>query len=66
MLGDRRVLDSMIMVGTETVAAPTGAVGYALVDGRGSVIRYLGTDLAASPVPQLWRPEADDSATGCD
>ncbi len=57
MLGDRRVLDSMIMVGTEIVAAPTGAVGYALFRGRGSVVRYLGTDLAASPVPELWQPE---------
>ncbi len=57
MLGDRRVLDSMIMVGTETVAAPRGAVGYALVDGRGSIVRYLGTELAASPVPQLLQPE---------
>jgi urease accessory protein len=57
MLGDRRVLDSMITVWAEVVAAPTGAVGYALVGGRGSVVRHLGTDLAASPVPQLWQPE---------
>jgi hypothetical protein len=47
----------MITVGAEVVAAPTGAVGYALVGGRGSVVRHLGTDLAASPVPQLWQPE---------
>jgi len=57
MLGDRRVLDSMIMVATDVVTAPTGAVGYALVRGRGSVVRYLGTHLAASPVPQLWQPQ---------
>jgi urease accessory protein len=57
MLGDRRVLDSMIMVGDEAVAAPPGAVGYALMHGRGIVIRYLGVDLVASPLPGLWLPE---------
>jgi urease accessory protein len=54
MLGDHRVLDSMIMVGTESVPTPPGAVGYALVDGRGRVVRYLGGGLAGSPLPELW------------
>ena len=57
MLGDRRVLDSMIMVGTGVVAAPPGSVGYALVHGQGTVIRYLGAELAASPLSRSWQPD---------
>ncbi len=64
MLGDRRVLDSMIMIGAEAVAAPPGSVGYALVNGRGTVIRYLGVELAASPLPELWLPEHAASRDG--
>jgi len=56
MLGDRRVVDSMITVGAGAVAAPPGSIAYALVHGRGTVIRYLGAELAASPLPRLWRP----------
>lgn len=54
LLGDRRVLDSMVIIGTGSVTVPPGAVGYALVGARGNVVRYLGTELASSPLPELW------------
>lgn len=51
LLGDRRVLDSMIVLGPDPgPAAAPPAVRFALLDGAGSVTRYLGRELAASPL----------------
>ena len=50
MLGDHRVIDSVLAVGGAVPAAPPGAVRFGLIGGRGSVTRYLGSELAASPL----------------
>jgi urease accessory protein len=49
LLGGRRVIDTVLLVGQPGSPAPP-AVTYALVGGVGSVTRFLGTDLADSPV----------------
>ena len=50
MLGDHRVIDSLLAVGGSLSAAPVGAVRFGLVGDRGSVTRYLGSELAESPL----------------
>ena len=50
MLGDHRVIDSLLAVGGSVSAPPSGAVRFGLVGGRGSVTRYLGSELAESPL----------------
>ena len=57
MLGDRRVIDSVLAVGGSLSAPPPDAVRFDLVGGGGSVTRYLGADLAASPLHR-WREMA--------
>jgi urease accessory protein len=49
LLGDRRVLDTVLTVGQPAPAAPS-AVAYTLVGGVGTVTRWLGRDLADSPL----------------
>jgi urease accessory protein len=49
LLGGHRVIDTVLTVGRSARAAPP-AVTYALVGGVGTVTRYLGTDLADSPL----------------
>ena len=51
MLGSHRVIDTVLAVGTnEPVSAPGTAVRFGLVGGVGSITRYLGADVAASPL----------------
>jgi urease accessory protein len=51
MLGSHRVLDTVLAVGTDEPApVPGTAVRFGLVGGLGSVTRYLGADVAASPL----------------
>jgi urease accessory protein len=56
MLGPHRVIDTVVAVGMGTVASdepcllPGGAVRFALVGGVGSVTRYLGAEVAGSPL----------------
>jgi urease accessory protein len=50
MLGDHRVIDSMLAVGGVVAAPPPGAMRFGLVGGRGWLTRYLGSELAASPL----------------
>ena len=49
LLGGRRVVDTVLTVGQPAAAAPP-AVAYALLGGVGTVTRYLGTELADSPL----------------
>ena len=56
MLGSHRVIDSVIAVGPHAVGVnkpsslPDGAVRFGLVGGVGSLTRYLGADVAGSPL----------------
>jgi urease accessory protein len=56
MLGSHRVLDTVLAVGTDELApAPGAAVRFGLVGGLGSITRYLGADVAVSPLePERW------------
>jgi urease accessory protein len=49
LLGGRRVVDTVLSVGRPACSI-SGAVAYALAGGAGTVTRYLGTDLAQSPL----------------
>jgi urease accessory protein len=49
LLGGRRVVDTVLTVGRPAPAAPP-AVTYTLLGGVGAVTRYLGTELADSPL----------------
>jgi len=49
LLGGRRVVDTVLTVGRPVPAAPP-AVTYTLLGGVGAVTRYLGTELADSPL----------------
>jgi urease accessory protein len=49
LLGGRRVVDTVLTVGQPAPLAPP-AVAYALPGGVGAVTRWLGTDLADSPL----------------
>lgn len=49
MLGPHRVLDTVTWAGAPA-APPAGATAYALVDGAGTLARWLGSSLAASPM----------------
>jgi hypothetical protein len=49
MLADRRVVDALLTVGQPAPSVPP-AVAYALHGGVGTVTRYLGTELADSPL----------------
>ena len=57
LLGDHRVIDSVLGVGGAVSPPLDGAVRFGLVGGRGSLTRYLGADLAASPLHR-WREMA--------
>jgi urease accessory protein len=63
MLGPHRVIDTVLRVGAdglgpEDSAPPPGAaVRFDLVGGVGSVTRYLGADVATSPLVDFARPE---------
>lgn len=51
MLGSHRVIDTVLEVGTEeTGTPPSAAIQFGLVGGVGSITRYLGTDVASSPL----------------
>ena len=56
MLGSHRVIDSVVAVGQDAVGRgapsllPGGAVRFDLVGGVGSLTRYLGADVAGSPL----------------
>jgi urease accessory protein len=52
MLGTHRVLDTVLWLGAAT-PEPTTATTYALVDGAGSLTRWLGSSLADSPLHRL-------------
>ena len=49
MLGPHRVLDTVLWLGPAS-PEPTTATTYALVDGAGTLSRWLGTSLADSPL----------------
>lgn len=49
MLGGRRVVDTVITLGEPASPCPP-AVAYALLGGVGTVTRYLGTEMADSPL----------------
>ena len=52
ILGPHRVLDTVTWLGTGPAADP-GATTYALVDGAGTLARWLGGSLADSPLHRV-------------
>jgi urease accessory protein len=52
LLGPNRVLDTVVWLGTAQ-PWPIGATTYALVDGSGTLARWLGTSLADSPLHRV-------------
>ena len=56
MLGAHRVIDTVVSLGPNEVDSeepsllPGGAVRFSLVGGVGSLTRYLGADVAGSPL----------------
>lgn len=51
LLGDSRVIDSVLRVGgAPDAAGESAAVRFTLADGSSTLTRYLGTSLAASPL----------------
>jgi urease accessory protein len=67
MLGPYRVIDTVLAIGTDRSAPPPGAaVRYDLVGGLGSITRYIGADVAMSPLGDFARPErtAEIASTG--
>jgi urease accessory protein len=55
MLGDRRVIDSIITLGPPNDRPIPGASAFRMVDDRGRVHRFLGSGLAESPIHSAWR-----------
>lgn len=56
MLGDLRVIDTLLAVGLDPPSGPVdGSTLYRLAGPRATLRRHLGTDLAASPLHQVWR-----------
>lgn len=60
MLGEHRVLDTLLNVGPVPAGTTPGVVRFTLPYGRGSVSRFLGSSLAASPLAgrSTRQPEA--------
>lgn len=55
LLGTRRIIDTVTHLGPASAGdAPAPAVRYVLTGGGGTVTRYLGTELADSPL-HAWR-----------
>ena len=56
MLGDLRVVDTLLALGVEPPpGTATGPTAFRLVDPACSLLRHLGPDLAGSPLHALWR-----------
>lgn len=55
LLGGARVLDTLLCVGVEPPEIEPGAVRYGLAEPDGWLVRFLGTEAAASPI----RPPTD-------
>lgn len=53
VLGAHRVIDTVITVGGPAPPTPPTAVRFGLVGGRAFLIRYLGSELATSPLHQV-------------
>ena len=55
ILGAHRVMDTVTVIGTGvTVPAPAGAAAFALPDAAGTVLRWIGTESAASTLHAGW------------
>jgi urease accessory protein len=56
MLGDLRVVDTLLALGVAPPPAPpAGVTVFGLVDPTCSLLRHLGPDLAGSPLHAVWR-----------
>jgi len=56
MLGGLRVVDTLLAVAVEPPSAPAGgSTLYRLPGGTSTLRRHLGTELAASPLHEVWR-----------
>ncbi|MET0693093.1 MAG: urease accessory protein UreD [Propionibacteriaceae bacterium] len=55
MLGRHRVIDTVTSFGLELPDAPGDSCRFALVEEGSSMVRYLGQELASSPLHELWR-----------
>ncbi len=57
ILGAHRVMDTVTVIGSGiTVPTPDGAAAFALPDGAGTVLRWIGTESAASTLHAGWPP----------
>ena len=55
ILGDHRVVDTVIMLGDLQVPlAPRRSTSFSLAGGHGALIRHLGHQAADSPIPDLY------------
>jgi urease accessory protein len=55
MLGHHRLLDSIMTVGLPGTTGYGTASQFTLVDAGSTLTRYLGSDLASSPLHRAWR-----------
>jgi urease accessory protein len=63
LLGQHRVIDSLLVLGADTPDTGAGAVRFELAEPASTLIRYLGSDLAQSP---LARPPSRAVPVGTD
>jgi len=55
LLGSHRVVDTILSVGEPPTPGPTTTPVFELVGGVGRVERFLGVELAPSPLHHRWR-----------
>jgi len=54
MLGELRVVDTLLALGVEPPVVAAGLTRFRLVDPACAVVRHLGRELAGSPLHGLW------------
>ncbi len=65
MLGSTRVIDSISALGSNVESGPAAGSDFSrfqLIEGGSSVSRFLGQDLASSPLHVVWRELADPAS----
>jgi urease accessory protein len=61
ILGDHRVIDTVIALGQSQVPqVPPNSASFSLLGGHGTLVRYLGPQAADSPIPELYASVTSD------